>query len=67
MNKRKITINFIVEGQTEEHYLKHFKNEYLDDEFVFKIKNIKNGNYKSFIDRAIQRNSYTYFCSDGFR
>lgn len=50
MNKRKITINFIVEGQTEEYYLKHFKNEYLDDEFVFKIKNIKSGNYKSLID-----------------
>lgn len=49
MNKRKITINFIVEGQTEEYYLKHFKNEYLDDEFVFKITNVKNGNYKSFI------------------
>lgn len=50
MNKQKITIKFIVEGQTEEYYLKHFKNEHLSDEFVFEIKNIKNGNYKSFID-----------------
>ena len=50
MNKRKIVINFIVEGQTEEYYLKHFRKEYLGDEFIFKIKNIKNGNYKSFID-----------------
>lgn len=50
MNKRKIVIHFIVEGQTEEYYLKHFIEEYLSDEFVFKIKNIKNGNYKSFID-----------------
>jgi hypothetical protein len=49
MNKRKITIKFIVEGQTEEYYLKHFKNEHLSDEFVFEIKNVKNGNYTSFI------------------
>nr|WP_315111692.1 RloB domain-containing protein [uncultured Campylobacter sp.] len=49
MNKQKITINFIVEGQTEEYYLKYFKNEHLSDEFVFKIKNVKNGNYTSFI------------------
>jgi len=49
MNKRKIVINFIVEGQTEKHYLQCFKDEHLGDEFVFKITNIKNGNYKNFI------------------
>ena len=49
MNKRKIVIKFIVEGQTEEHYLKHFRSEHLGDEFVFNITNVKNGNYKSFI------------------
>jgi hypothetical protein len=49
MNKRKIVIKFIVEGQTEDHYLKHFRSEHLGDEFVFNITNVKNGNYKSFI------------------
>lgn len=49
MNKRKIVIKFIVEGQTEEYYLKHFRSEHLGDEFVFNITNVKNGNYKSFI------------------
>lgn len=45
---RNITINILVEGQTEKNYFTGFKKE-LDNKFTFKITNMKSGNYSSFV------------------
>ncbi|MGB2552220.1 TOPRIM nucleotidyl transferase/hydrolase domain-containing protein [Campylobacter sp. MOP51] len=54
MNNKKITIRLLVEGKTEENYLKRFKDKHLGNDFIFDIVNMKCGNYSNFITQVEQ-------------